>query len=62
MTTPLTLDRDNGKLMGLCAGLAAATGADVTIVRLLAVVSLLVTGPLAILFYLLAGWIVPERS
>ena len=62
MNAPLTLDRDNAKLMGVCAGLARWSGNDATLIRLLAVLSLLLAGPLAILFYLLAGWIVPERA
>jgi phage shock protein C len=33
-----TLDRENGKIMGVCAGIARATGWDVTLVRVGAVV------------------------
>jgi phage shock protein PspC (stress-responsive transcriptional regulator) len=57
-----TLDRANGKMMGVCAGLADATGADATLIRLAAVLSLLVLGPVAILLYLVAGWAAPERG
>jgi phage shock protein C len=62
MSRPFTLDRANGKLMGVCAGLADATGTDATIVRLGAVVSLLLLGPVAILLYVVAGWVAPERA
>lgn len=58
---PFALDRSNGKLMGVCAGAARATGADVTLVRLAAVVSLLLLGPVTILLYLVTGWVAPER-
>jgi phage shock protein PspC (stress-responsive transcriptional regulator) len=62
MNGPFTLDRDNGKVMGVCAGLADATGADATLIRLAAVLSLLLLGPVAILLYLVAGWVAPERG
>jgi phage shock protein C len=55
-------DKQNGKVMGVCAGLADATGLDATLVRLGALLSLLVLGPAAVLLYLVAGWIAPERG
>jgi phage shock protein C len=48
--------------MGVCAGLADATGADATLIRLAALLSLFVLGPVAILLYLVAGWVAPERG
>jgi len=54
------LDRANGKLMGVCAGLARASDIDITIVRILTALSLLLLGPIAILIYLVAGWAAPE--
>jgi phage shock protein PspC (stress-responsive transcriptional regulator) len=62
MNGPFTLDRTNGKMMGVCAGLADATGADATLIRLAAVLSLFVLGPVAALLYLVAGWVAPERG
>ena len=62
MNGPFSLDRTNGKVMGVCAGLASATGADATLIRLTAVLSLFVLGPIAILLYLVAGWVAPERG
>jgi phage shock protein C len=61
MNGPFVLDKANGKMMGVCAGLADATGADATLIRLAAVISLLVLGPVAILLYLVVGWVAPER-
>jgi phage shock protein C len=58
---PFILDKANGKMMGVCAGLADATGADATLIRLAAVISLLVLGPVAILLYLVVGWVAPDR-
>lgn len=60
MTNRFLLDRPNGKVMGVCAGLARMSGVDVTILRLATVVSLFLLGPLTILFYLIAGWIAPD--
>ena len=62
MNSPFTLDKANGKLMGVCAGLADATGADATLIRLAAVLSLFVLGPVALLLYLVAGWVAPARG
>ncbi len=62
MNGPFALDRRNGKVMGVCAGLARATGADATLIRLAALLSLFVAGPVAILFYLVAGWVAPEQA
>jgi phage shock protein C len=62
MNGPFTLDKANGKLMGVCAGLADMTGADPTLIRLAAVLSLFVLGPVAILLYLVAGMVAPARG
>lgn len=61
MNGPFILDKANGKLMGVCAGLADRTGADATLIRLAAVLSAFVLGPVAVLLYLVAGWVAPER-
>ena len=55
-----TLDRGNGKLMGVCAGLARSTGADATLIRVLAVLSVFALGGLAIPAYIVAGLVAPE--
>jgi phage shock protein C len=60
--TPFILDRDNGKLMGVCAGLARTADTDATLIRLFAVLSLFVLGPLPILLYLVAGWVAPDHG
>lgn len=62
MNGPFTLDKANGKMMGVCAGLADRTGADPTLIRLAAVLSLFVLGPVAILLYLVAGCVAPDRA
>jgi phage shock protein C len=62
MSRSFALDRANGKLMGVCAGAADASGMDPTLVRLLAVGAVLLLGPIAILLYFVTGWVAPERS
>jgi phage shock protein C len=60
MNNNFALDRSNAKVMGVCAGIARMSGADVTIVRLALVASLFVLGPLTILLYIVAGCIAPD--
>jgi phage shock protein C len=60
MTHTFTLDRANGKLMGVCSGLAAATDTDPTFVRLAALLSLFLLGPVALFLYLVAALVAPE--
>ena len=61
MNGPFTLDKANGKMMGVCAGLADKSGADATLIRLAALLTLFVLGPVAILLYLVAGLVAPTR-
>lgn len=55
------INRRDAKVMGVAAGLADYTGVDPLIVRLGFVAAVLITGPVAILFYLLTGWLASER-
>lgn len=55
------LNRREGKLMGVAAGLADYTGVDPLIVRLGLVAATLITGPVMILLYLLTGWLAADR-
>jgi phage shock protein C len=55
------LNRSEGKVMGVAAGLADWTGIDVLLVRLGLVAALLLTGPVVILFYILTGWLGADR-
>lgn len=55
------LNRQEGKVMGVAAGLADLTGVDPLLIRLGLVAALLLTGPVVILFYLLTGWLAPAR-
>jgi len=55
------INRRDGKIMGVAAGIADYSGIDPLIIRLGLVAALLLTGPVVILFYLLTGWLAAER-
>ena len=46
--TTFAVDRENGKLLGVCAGIARATGVDATIVRIGVVALAILTSFIAI--------------
>jgi phage shock protein C len=55
------INRRDAKLMGVAAGFADYTGVDPLFVRLGFVALTLLTGPVMILFYVLAGLLAPQR-
>jgi phage shock protein C len=55
------INRGDAKLMGVAAGFADYTGVDVTIIRLGFNAATLLTGPLMIQFYVIAGLLAPVR-
>ncbi|MEO7635842.1 MAG: PspC domain-containing protein [Sphingomicrobium sp.] len=55
------VNRRDAKILGVAAGLANLTGFDVLLIRLAMVAAVLIAGPIAILFYLLAGWLAPAQ-
>ena len=61
MTNRFLVNRQDAKVLGVAAGLADYTGFDPLLIRLSFVAATLITGPLFVLFYLLAGWLAPER-
>ena len=61
MNQRFLINRGDAKVMGVAAGLADYTGVDPTIVRLIFVAATLLTGPVMILFYVLAGLLAPAR-
>jgi phage shock protein C len=54
-------DKRNGKVMGVCAGIADYTGFDVTLVRILLILAIVMGGGALIPVYLLAGWIAEDK-
>lgn len=62
MTTRYALDKSNAKLLGVCAGLARATGWDALAIRFgVVLATLFLLGPVAILLYLVAAWLANDR-
>lgn len=59
--TRFHLDKERGKLAGVCAGLADHFGVDVTLVRVGTVLSLLIGGPLMLIGYGVLAAISPNR-
>jgi phage shock protein C len=55
------INRGDAKIMGVAAGLADYTGLDATIIRLGFIAGTLLTGPVMILFYVLAGLLAPAQ-
>ncbi len=55
------LNPTRGKVMGVAAGLADWSGIDVLAVRLGLIVATLITGPVAILLYVLTGWLATDE-
>ncbi len=60
--TRFYLDKRNAKIKGVCAGMAEHFGIDVTWVRLIALGSLAVLGPLSIVGYYVAAGSAGVRS
>ena len=61
MQSHYALDKTNAKLMGVCAGFANYSGIDPLGVRLLAVaLTFFLLGPLALVAYVLLGWLAPQ--
>ena len=55
------LNKRDAKLMGVAAGLGDYFSVDPLLIRLGIVAATLITGPVAILFYVLTGWLASDR-
>jgi phage shock protein C len=55
------INRRDARIMGVAAGISDYAGIDPTIVRLSIVALTLITGPVAIFFYILAGLLAPRQ-
>ncbi|QDP19499.1 PspC domain-containing protein [Sphingomonas xanthus] len=60
MNGRFVLNPARGKVMGVCAGIADWLNIDVLLVRLCMIVATLVTGPVAVLLYILTGWLASD--
>ena len=54
-------DKRNGKIMGICAGIADYTGFDVTLVRICMIAALFLSSGSIMPIYFIAGWITPAK-
>ena len=54
-------DKQNGKVMGVCAGIADYTGFDVALVRICFLAAVFMSGGSVLPFYFIAGWVAPNR-
>ena len=62
MTTTFAVDKANAKMLGVCAGIARSTGADVTLVRIGAVIVTLCLTGLTIPVYIVAALVAPAQG
>jgi phage shock protein C len=54
-------DKENGKVMGVCAGIADYTGFDVALVRICFLAAVFMSGGSVLPFYFIAGWVAPKK-
>lgn len=54
-------DKQNGKVMGVCAGIADYTGFDVALVRICFLAAVFLSGGSVLPFYFIAGWVAPTK-
>ena len=54
-------DTVNGKVMGICAGIADYTGLDVTLIRIMMLAAILLGSGSPIMLYFIAGWVTPKK-
>ena len=59
--TSFYLDKRNGKVMGVCAGIAAYTGLDVTLVRIGMVAAIILGSGALLPVYFITGWIASDQ-
>ena len=54
-------DKRNGKIMGVCAGIADYTGFDVSLIRVAMLAALFMSGGSILPFYFIMGWVSPNK-
>ena len=55
------INKSDAKVMGVAAGLSDYSGVDPTLIRLGFIAATLLTGPVMILLYVLAGLLAPAK-
>ena len=59
--TRFYLDKRNGKFMGVCSGIADYTGLDATLVRIMFVSAVVMSGGSVLPIYFIAGFIADDK-
>mgnify|MGYP002781434153 CR=1 FL=1 len=59
--TRFYLDKRNGKMMGVCSGIADYTGFDVTLIRIIVVTLVLLSSGSLLPLYFIAGWVADDK-
>lgn len=59
--TKFYLDKRNGKIMGVCSGIADYTGIDVTLVRVATVLGAFFSQGIILLAYFIIGWVADDK-
>jgi len=59
--TKFYLDKRNGKVLGVCAGIADYTGFDVTLVRIMMVAAILMGSGTPLILYFIAAWMADDK-
>ncbi|MEO5810014.1 MAG: envelope stress response membrane protein PspC [Sphingomicrobium sp.] len=59
--TRFYLDKRQGKVMGVCSGIANYTGLDVTLVRIMMASAMFMSGFSILPIYFIAGWIADDQ-
>ena len=54
-------DKRNGKIMGVCAGIADYTGFDANLVRVCFIATVFMSGGSVLPFYFIAGFVTPAK-
>ena len=54
-------DKRNGKIMGVCAGIADYTGFDLTLVRICMIAAIVLSSGSILPVYFIAGFIAPDK-
>ena len=63
MKKKLYVDKSNGMILGVCAGIAKYFNVDVTVVRIICLVLIILSGLIpGILGYIIAGLVMPEAK
>jgi len=54
-------DKRNGKLMGVCAGIADYTGIDATLIRVMVAAAVIMSSGAILPLYFITGWIADDK-